>query len=204
MGKIFLIIISIIIIFLLIVIIYDRFFQRKNLVMANFPLFGRFRYFAHELRPFFRQYFGDDNSFSPRLIIDWILDVSKGKPAHFSFDKFDDSQKLHNGEYQMIHSNTPYNKDEMKPIFPIVGEKRKQPFQFQSYFYRSAMSLGAIGFEATRAMAKGCCDAKAPFNTGEGDFQFNIYRMLNLNIKNFFYFIKFQKYSNQFILFYQV
>jgi glutamate synthase domain-containing protein 2 len=38
----------------------------------------------------------------------------------------------------------------------------------QSYIYRSAMSLGAIGFEATAAMAAGCADAKAPFNTGEG------------------------------------
>ena len=185
MGITFIIIITIISI-LLLIIIYDRFFQRKNLVMANFPLVGRFRYFAHELRPFFRQYFGDDNSFSPRLIIEWILEVAKGKPGHFSFDKFDDSQKLHNGNYQMIHSNTPYNKDEMKPIFPIIGEKRKQPFQFQSYFYKSAMSLGAIGFEATKAMAQGCCDAKAPFNTGEGGFSVQHIPRVKFDYQKFF------------------
>jgi len=41
----------------------------------------------------------------------------------------------------MIHSSTPLNEDEMDVKFPMVGEKRKQPFQFGSYIYRSAMSL---------------------------------------------------------------
>jgi len=67
----------------------------------------------------------------------------------------------------MIHSATPLNQDEVEPQFPLVGEKRKQPLQFQSYIYRSAMSLGALGFEATAAMAAGCADEGAPFNTGE-------------------------------------
>jgi len=70
----------------------------------------------------------------------------------------------------MIHSATPLNQDETEVEFPLVGPKRKHPFQLQSYIYRSAMSLGAIGFEATAAMAAGCADAKAPFNTWEGGF----------------------------------
>jgi glutamate synthase domain-containing protein 2 len=39
--------------------------------------------------------------------------------------------------------------------------------QFHTYFYRSAMSLGSLSFEATTAMAKACADAHAVFNTGE-------------------------------------
>lgn len=150
--------------------IYDRFFQKKNLVYANFPLVWRMRYVMHELRPFIRQYFFDDNDFVNRIAIDWILNAAAGKTGYFSFDKFDSSWKLHNGEYAMIHSSTPLNADEAEPEFPLVWEKRKIPFQLQSYIYRSAMSLWAIGFEATAAMAAGCADAKAPFNTWEGGF----------------------------------
>jgi len=43
-----------------------------------------------------------------------------------------------------------------------------QSSQFEGYFYRSAMSLGSIGLEATHAMSAACVDEKAAFNTGEG------------------------------------
>ncbi len=170
MLYIFLGIIWFIIALLLCVAIYDRFFQTKNLVLANFPLIGRFRYLGHEIRPFIRQYFLDDNDFVNRVVIDWILKVSSGKTGYFWFDKFDSSGTLHNGQYDMIHSSTPLNADEMDVKFPIVWEKRKHPFQFGSYIYRSAMSLWALSFEATSAMAAACADTKAPFNTGEWGF----------------------------------
>lgn len=153
---------------LLLLFIYDRFFQSKNLVIGNYPIIGRMRYIFHELRPFFRQYFGDDNAFTPRIIIDWILEVSEGKSGYFAFDKFDTTRTLHDGAHQMIHAANPINEDETKPLYPILGEHRKYPFPFKSYFYRSAMSLGSIGFEATAAMAAACSDCGAPFNTGEG------------------------------------
>ena len=160
---------GLLVLLLALVAIYDRYFQRHNLVLSNFPLIGRARYLAHELRPFFRQYFGDDNAFAPRIVIDWILHVSEGKSGYFAFDKFD-STGLHDGAHQMVHSATPLNVDEMEPQYPCLGPKRKHPFQLESYFYRSAMSLGAIGFEATAAMSAACADVHAPFNTGEGGF----------------------------------
>jgi hypothetical protein len=141
MSHIFFYIFIVIVIAVIALAIYDRFFQTKNLVIANFPVVGRFRYIAHELRPFVRQYFLDDNDFVNRLVIDWILHVSSGKTGYFSFDKFDSSNSLHNGEYDMIHSATPRNSDEMKVEFPLVGTKRKLPMQMNSYIYRSAMSL---------------------------------------------------------------
>jgi glutamate synthase domain-containing protein 2 len=173
--------------------IYDRFIQKKNIVITRFPILGRFRYLAHEIRPFFRQYFGDDDSFAPRIIVDWILAVSKGKPGHFSFDKFDTTGHLHDGNHQLIHSSTPYNKEEMKPIYPTVGEKRKHPFKFNTYFYRSAMSLGAIGFEATQAMASACANCKAPFNTGEGGLSVHHIPNVKFNYQNFFKYHKISK-----------
>lgn len=178
---------------LTILFIYDRFIQKTNIVKARFPIIGRFRYLAHELRPFFRQYFGDDDSFTPRIIIDWILQVSKGKPGHFSFDKFDTTNKLHDGNHQFIHSSTPYNFEEMKPIYPTIGEKRKNPFKFNTYFYRSAMSLGAIGFEATQTMAQACAKAKTPFNTGEGGLSIHHIPNVKFNYQKYFKYKKISK-----------
>jgi glutamate synthase domain-containing protein 2 len=192
-GLIFLILVALGIIGVIILFIYDKFFQKKNLVMANFPVVGRFRYVAHELRPFFRQYFGDDDSFSPRIIIDWIIHVASGKNGYFSFDKFDSTRELHDGNHQMIHSANPLNKDEMNPVFPLVGKNRKNPFQFRSYFYRSAMSLGAIGFEATQAMAAAACDAKAPFNTGEGGLSIHHIPRVKFKYQKFFKYHKVPK-----------
>ena len=144
----FSIIIAVVLVIAVLWAIYDRMIQKKNLVMGNFPLLGRGRYVMHELRPFFRQYFGDDDAFAPRIIIDWILDISNGKSGYFAFDKFDSTGKLHDGEHQMIHSASPLNMDEIAPEYPLVGGKRKQAFQMKSFFYRSAMSLGSLSFEA--------------------------------------------------------
>ena len=168
----------IVIALLLWIAIYDRFFQTKNLVLVNFPLIWRFRYLSHELRPFIRQYFLDDNDFVNRIVIDWILHVSAWKTGYFSFDKFDSSGKLHNWEFDMIHSSNPLNSDETNVKYPLIWEKRKNPFQFGSYIYKSAMSLGAIGFEATAAMASACALKKAPFNTWE--WWFSVHHIPNV------------------------
>ena len=77
--------------------IYDRFIQKHNVLLGNFPFLGRGRYVMHHLRPLFRQYFGDDDAFAPRIIIDWILHVAAGKTGYFSFDKFDTTFHLHDG-----------------------------------------------------------------------------------------------------------
>lgn len=165
--SILLLIIWVIIILWIIIIIYDLFFQKDYAIKANFPWVWRFRYFFHELRPFFRQYFWDDDAFAPRIIVDWIRNVAEWKSWYFWFDKFDTSKMFEDPRNAMIHSNSPYNDDEMKPVYPIIGEKKEYPLQFHTYFYRSAMSLWSLSFEATTAMAKACADAHAVFNTWE-------------------------------------
>ena len=147
--------------------LFDFFFQTWNAVKSSYPLLWRFRYFFHELRPLFRQYFADDDSFVPRSIIDRILHVSEGKSGYFAFDKFDTTGKFHDTDHQMIHAAAPYNNDEMKPEYPLLWAKRKHPMQFQTYFYRSAMSLGSLWFEATYAMSKACANVHAAYNTWE-------------------------------------
>jgi len=56
-GKFLFVIITII---LLSMAIYDRYIQRKNQLLINYPLIGRMRYFFYLLRGPMRQYFGDE------------------------------------------------------------------------------------------------------------------------------------------------
>ena len=49
-----------IIIIMLATAVYDRFIQRNNQVLINYPLIGRLRYFFYLLRNPMRQYFGDE------------------------------------------------------------------------------------------------------------------------------------------------
>lgn len=167
-GILILVVVGVLLATGLLLFVYDRYIQKRNIIKTNFPVVGRFRYLFHELRPFFRQYFGDDNSWVPRVIVDWILNVSHGKTGYFSFDKFDTTGHLHDGEHQMVHAGQPLNMDEIKPEYPKVGPGRKHPFEMKSFFYRSAMSLGSIGFEGTYAMSAACADKGVAFNTGEG------------------------------------
>ena len=124
-GEIIGIILIVLLVGIIVLGIYDRLFQKENLVKGNFPILGRFRYLFHELRPFFRQYFGDDDAFAPRIVIDWILNVSNKKSGYFAFDKFDTTGQLHDGKHQMVHASSPFNMDEVNPTFPLVGAKRK-------------------------------------------------------------------------------
>ena len=153
---------------IILIALYDALFQKDNAVKSSYPFVWRFRYFFHELRPLFRQYFSDDDAFVPRSVIDRILHVSAWKSWYFAFDKFDTTGKFHDTDHQMIHAAAPYNNDEMTPVYPLVWPTRKHPMQFHTYFYRSAMSLGSLGFEATYAMSKACANVQAAYNTGEG------------------------------------
>ena len=54
-------IILVFVLFILVnIFIYDRFVQRKNQIIINYPLIGRLRYFFYLLRDPMRQYFGDE------------------------------------------------------------------------------------------------------------------------------------------------
>jgi len=58
------------------VTIYDRFIQRKNQLLINYPLIGRMRYLFYLLRNPMRQYFGDETYYDSFEKLDWINKVS--------------------------------------------------------------------------------------------------------------------------------
>lgn len=155
----------------LMIFIYDRFIQRKNQLLKNYPLIGRLRYFFYMLRDPMRQYFGDEDYFDSYEKIDWINRASKQKKTYYSFSP---AKPYDTNRLLFKHSNHVYNVDEMDETCAITfGKKQKKPFETQSVIGRSAMSDGAISPEGTRAFSKAAFHAGFPINTGEGSLTTN-------------------------------
>ena len=59
--------------------IYDRFIQRENQLLINYPLVGRLRYLFYLMRDPMRQYFGDETFYDSFewCAAFWIYDAAK-------------------------------------------------------------------------------------------------------------------------------
>jgi glutamate synthase domain-containing protein 2 len=167
----FQIITIIILIVMVMVYVYDRFVQRENQLLINYPLLGRMRYFFYLLRDPMRQYFGDETYYDSFEKIDWINKAAYKKSLMYSFSM----EKPYNDKGILFrHANLVLNNDEVTESMSITfGERQKHPFVTQSLIGRSAMSDGAISPEGTQAFAQGSYYANFPINTGEGGLTSN-------------------------------
>ncbi|MEJ2414561.1 MAG: FMN-binding glutamate synthase family protein [Sulfurimonas sp.] len=155
----------------IILFIYDRYFQRDDQLLINYPLIGRLRYLFYALRDPMRQYFGDENFYDSFDKVKWVYNAAEGKSVYTSFSP---SQPPKNLKFGIKNANIVLNSDAVSKEFSVTfGEELKYPFKTQSIFGRSAMSDGAISPEGTRAFAKGAYLGKFPINTGEGGLTSN-------------------------------
>lgn len=158
-------------IILLNLFIYDRFVQRNNQVLVNYPLIGRMRYFFYLLRDPMRQYFGDETYYDSFEKVDWINKAAKNKSLMYSFSMVKPYGK---NSILFRHANSVLNLEEVPSSFSVTfGERHPYPFVTQSVIGRSAMSDGAISPEGTQAFSQGAYYAKFPINTGEGGLTSN-------------------------------
>ena len=163
---------SLILLFLLsLLFIYDRFVQRKNQLLINYPLIGRMRYLFYMLREPMRQYFGDEQFYDTYEKVDWVNKASYGKKLYYSFSLTKPSNP---NISKFIHANSVLNIKEVEEPFQVTfGERQKYPFTTHSIIGRSAMSDGSISPEATQAFSKGAYMSHFPINTGEGSLTTN-------------------------------
>ncbi len=164
---------------LLNIFIYDRFVQRKNQLLINYPLIGRLRYLFYMLRNPMRQYFGDETYFDSFEKLQWVNNVALGKNPYLSFSP---TKPYGNQKILFKHANFVNEVDEVNDEFSVTfGEKREIPFVSKSIIGRSAMSDGAISPEGTRAFALGAAQGNFPINTGEGGLTSNFLYSLNVD-----------------------
>jgi len=165
-------VVAILILFLLVnIYIYDRFVQRTNQLLINYPIIGRMRYFFRILRDPMRQYFGDETYYDSYEKIDWVNKAAHQESLMYSFSLTKPYGQNHNF---FRHANFVLNDNEVnKNLSVTFGERHPCPFVTKSVIGRSAMSDGSISPEGTRAFAQGAYIGQFPINTGEGSLTSN-------------------------------
>ena len=175
-------IIALIILFIMFtMLIYDRFVQRTNQLLINYPLIGRMRYFFHLLRDPMRQYFGDETYYDAYEKIDWVNKSAFKKALMYSFS----TEKPYQPNNQLFrHANLVLNNEEVNQNLSVTfGDRHKYPFVTKSVIGRSAMSDGAISPEGTQAFSQGAYYANFPINTGEGGLTSNFLKTHQCSIE---------------------
>jgi len=158
--------------------IYDRFVQRKNQLLINYPLIGRLRYLFYMLRNPMRQYFGDETYYDSFEKLEWINKVSEGRSPYLSFSP---TKPYGNQQTLFKHANFVKEVHEVQSEFSVsFGKERREPFVSRSIIGRSAMSDGSISPEGTRSFARGAYNGHFPINTGEGGLTSNFLATLNM------------------------
>ena len=157
---------------MLLIAIYDRYIQRENQLLVNYPLVGRLRYLFYLLRNPMRQYFGDETFFDAFEKIAWINKTARKESPYLSFSP---TKPFANSRTLFKHANIVMEPSEIpdEAFHVTFGERRPRPFRTRSVIGRSAMSDGAISPEGTRAFSIGAAKAGFPINTGEGGLTSN-------------------------------
>ncbi len=157
----------------IVLFIYDRYIQRENQLLINYPLIGRIRYLFYALRDPMRQYFGDEKFYESFDKVKWVYDSAERKSAYASFSP---GQPQRSARLGIKNANCVLNTEDVSDDFSVTfGENSLKPFTTRSIFGRSAMSDGAISPEGTRAFTKGAYLGKFPINTGEGSLTSNFF-----------------------------
>lgn len=162
--------------------IYDRFVQRQNQLLINYPLIGRMRYFFYLIRDPMRQYFGDEKFYESFDKVKWVYNAAEGKPLISSFSP---GQPIKKGIFGLKNASRVLNREEVQNSFKVTfGPAAEHPFVASSIIGRSAMSDGAISPEGTQAFAKGAKLGGFPINTGEGGLTTNFFASHQCNPQN--------------------
>src|SRR5262245_8153417 len=170
-----------VVVLLLALVVHDR-LQRQHAVIRNFPIIGRFRYWAERLGGPLRQYIvtgNDDERPFSRDQRRWIYASAKRENNYFGFGT-DNDLELTPGYLIIRHAAFPvptphagahgYDEHHAVPCAKILGGRRgrKRAFRPSSIVNTSAMSYGALSSAAVEAINRGVSIAGALQNTGEG------------------------------------
>ncbi|MGO0576275.1 glutamate synthase-related protein [Ornithinimicrobium panacihumi] len=155
--------------------------QKKHAIRNNFPVLGRARYVLETIGPELRQYIVTDNDSERPFSRDqrrWVYASSKKENPYFGFGTDNDVEN--NEGYAIIKHRTfarvqpaamPHAGEETPlPCAKVLGEARgrRGAFRPESTINVSAMSYGALSGPAVESLNRGCAEAGALHNAGEG------------------------------------
>ncbi|MGB5812348.1 MAG: FMN-binding glutamate synthase family protein, partial [Polyangiales bacterium] len=151
---------------------YWRHLQKTHTLLANFGFLAQIRYLVESVGPEFRQYlFASDVEERPFSRNERAEVYRKAKGIDSS-GAFGTQREFEVGGITLRHSFFPISQDELVPFRVTFGEERglTNTFTIERPLIISAMSFGALGSNAVRALARGAYKARIPMNTGEGGY----------------------------------
>lgn len=161
---------TVIFILLTVLNIFYMFVQKKHTILRNFGILGQARYIIESIGPEMRQYlFANDTEEKPfsRVERSEIYRKAKGIDSASSFGS---QMNFDNAEVKIRHSMYPVDKKDLTHFELVFGIERgcENPYTMTKPFAVSAMSFGALGENAVRALSRGAKAAGILMNTGEG------------------------------------
>lgn len=146
-------------------------YDKKHTIIANYPIFGRFRYIMEELRPKIYQYFIEsDTDGTPINRVNRSIVYQRAK-KQLDTTPFGTQLNVYEPGYEWInHSMNPLPLDSINPNdlrIKIGGENCRQPYS-SSLLNISAMSYGSLSSNAIEALNWGAKLGGFAHNTGEG------------------------------------
>lgn len=146
--------------------------QTRHALLRNFGILGQARYMLESVGPELRQYlFASDTEERPfnREERTDVYRKAKNIESTFSFGTLTNFDAT---EIKFKHSLFPLDKDQLTPFSLTFGAERglSSAYTIHKHILISAMSYGALGKNAVRALARGAKMSGIPMNTGEGGF----------------------------------
>ncbi|GAK91010.1 ferredoxin-dependent glutamate synthase [Nonlabens ulvanivorans] len=161
------------------VALYDI-FNKKHIILRNFPVVGHFRYWLESVGPELRQYIVANNREElpfNRIERGWIYASAKNEN---NYEGFGTDRDIYAHQYIFINNammpykvekdHISHNEPTFLPCAKVIGaaKGRKRPFRPASVINISAMSYGSLSAKAVDAMNNGAKQVHAYHNTGEG------------------------------------
>lgn len=162
-----------------IIAVRDIFFNKRHTIKHNFPVVGHIRYMLESIGPELRQYIVANNREElpfNRIERSWIYASAKNENNYEGFGSDRDFYKpnyifINNAmlPYKLPKNHPNRNDPYFVPCAKIMGSgRRKRPFRPASVINVSAMSFGSLSARAIESLNRGCAQAHAYHNTGEG------------------------------------
>ncbi|WP_167341722.1 FMN-binding glutamate synthase family protein [Nonlabens sp. SY33080] len=167
------------VVFIILVALYDL-FNRKHIILRNFPVVGHIRYWLESIGPELRQYIVANNREElpfNRIERGWIYASAKNEN---NYEGFGTDRDIHSHQYIFVNNammpfkveedHISKRKPEFVPCAKVIGasKNRKRPYRPASVINISAMSYGSLSAKAVDAMNQGAKKVNAYHNTGEG------------------------------------
>ncbi|MEZ4287751.1 MAG: FMN-binding glutamate synthase family protein [Polyangiales bacterium] len=151
---------------------YWIYIQKQHTLLSNFGFLAQMRYLIESVGPEFRQYLYSSDTEERPFNRNQRTDVYRKAKGIDSSSAFGTQIDYDSDHISLRHSFFPALPEDLKPYSLTFGEERSlaNTFTIDKPILISAMSFGALGENAVRALARGAAKAGIPMNTGEGGF----------------------------------